>query len=187
MVKIREIEIHSTFKGDIMIQRSDGTIVVFDEKNSDFTNELYAFIARHFPGAMKALLQSYKRHRPNLPLFKYKVVSRFLRCNLGGHDNMLDFESDGQINLEFVPCPLRGECEHENVICRPKSDHPLTPMEFKVMRGFYDKKSVKEIADLLGMAENTCKKHKQNALNKTECGNLVEFIRYADSHNLFNR
>ncbi len=100
---------------------------------------------------------------------------------------MFDFESDGKINLEFVPCPLRGECEHENVICRPQFGHPLSPTEFKVMQGFYNKMSVKEIADSLFIAENTCRKHKQNAMRKTECHTEPDFIRYANDHNLFGK
>lgn len=188
MAKIGEIEIHSTFKGDIIIQRPDGSVAVYDEKSDkDFTDELYDIIASRYPDAMKTLYDLYKRSKANFPHFKYKIVSRFLRCNLGGYDNKMDFESNGKINLELVPCPLRGECEHEKVICRPMPRHTLSVREYEVMSLIYKGLTIKDIAHALCIAESTCKTHKRNAMDKTGNHTEADFIRYADDIGLFNR
>lgn len=54
-------------------------------------------------------------------------VDRFVRCNFSARDMMPDLNS-GLLDLEEVPCHLRGVCEHEGVICKPKIS-PLTPCE----------------------------------------------------------
>ncbi len=187
MHKIQKMEVHTTFLGDIILQDIGGSIVVYDETNKEFTDKLYDLIAFRYPDAMKALHLLYKKSKLNLPLFRYKVVSRFLRCNLGGYDNKPDFDSDGTINLEFVPCPLRKECEYENIICRPLPQHPLSPREFEVMKHFYNRAPIKEIAATLSISENTCNTHKQNAMRKLDCHSMPDFMRYAETNNLFER
>jgi DNA-binding CsgD family transcriptional regulator len=185
MKKNRKLEVQSTFAGNIMLQDTDGNIVMYDETHKDLTDDIYDLIASHYPSALKALQLLYKGSRPNAPFFRYKVVSRFLKCNLGVYDTNWDIEPDGAINLEFVSCPLRGECVHENVICRPQLHNPLSRMEFKVMKHLYYGKSLKEIAEILSIAENTCKSHKYSAMRKVNCGRFPDFVRYAGDNNLF--
>jgi DNA-binding CsgD family transcriptional regulator len=187
MYKITQLEVHTTFLGDIILQGMDGNIVVYDETKKEFTDKMYDLIAFRYPDAMKALHVLYRKSKPNFPLFRYKIVSRFLRCNLGGYDNELDFEPDGTINLESVPCPLRKECEHENVICRPQSQHPLSPREFEVMQYLHGGDSFELIAERLYISVDTCRTHKQNAMRKLKCHSMPEFMRYAKDNNLFDR
>ena len=179
------MEVHSTFVGDIIIQATDKECVVYTETNREFTNDVYDIIESRFPEAMKALDRLYKKSKPNLPHFRYKIVSRFLRCNLGGYDNKLDFESDGTVNLELVSCPLRGECEHENIICRPKAHNPMSQREFEVMRYIYSGYGILHIANELNISEHTCKTHKQNAMKKLDCHSIQDFMRYAEVNNIF--
>lgn len=181
-----KLEVHTSSQGHVFLQSTDGNISVYDESKQKFTDEIYDLIASEYPNALAALHGLYKKHRPNFSYFKYKVVSRFLRCNMGGYDDKLDFDSNNVINLEMVPCPLRGECDYENTICKPRRKHLLSPREYDVMKLFYVGKTVKEIAATIHIAENTCNTHKHNAMKKANCHSMTDFMRYAESYHLFD-
>lgn len=181
-----KLEVHTSSKGHVFLQNTDGNVSVYDEASQKFTDEIYDLIASEYPDALTALSGLYKKSKPNFPHFKYKVVSRFLRCNMGGYDDKLDLDSNGIINLELVTCPLRGECEYENIICKPRRKHLLSPREYDVMKLFCEGKTAKEIAAILYIAEHTCNKHKQNAKKKAGSSSMADFMHYAESHHLFD-
>lgn len=52
-----------------------------------------------------------------------RALEHFVRCNFGMLDGTADICGE-RMELEEVPCPLRGFCKHENVICKPKLTIP---------------------------------------------------------------
>lgn len=82
--------------------------------NTDIVDELHNVIKTRFPEGYAALAKLYRRNT-------FKMVERFIRCNFGEHDLLTqDIEHD-ILHFEEVRCPLRGMCEFERVICRPKT------------------------------------------------------------------
>lgn len=83
---------------------------------------ILAIICRVYPAAEARLQQMFERSQPNRRFKSYKVVERFIRCNMGA-DNLQRCDIDGgRLNLEDVPCPLRGVCDCEGVVCRPRAN-----------------------------------------------------------------
>jgi hypothetical protein len=75
-----------------------------------------------------------------------RALERFVRCNFGLLDGTADICGE-RMELEEVPCPLRGFCKHENVICKPKLTLPYSQAQIyeKMMEG----KGSEEIAEEL--------------------------------------
>lgn len=81
---------------------------------------LYGVIRGCF-GEAFARCQSYARVlcRQNAGLVMFHTVDRFVRCNFSNRDLHPDICA-GRMELEDVPCHLRGVCPDERVICKPK-------------------------------------------------------------------
>lgn len=52
------------------------------------------------------------------PNDKYKRLEQFVKCRFGGLDYQADMSTDGLQDGEFWPCPLRGSCASEGVLCK---------------------------------------------------------------------
>ncbi len=185
MAKISKLEVHNTFSGSIVLQYEDGRVIKYDETNKEFTDEMFDLIGIYYSEAMETLRKLYKKSISNPQYFRYRVVSRFLRCNMGGYDDKLDFDAEDRMNLEIVPCPLRKECEHEGIICQPKLKHPLSRQQYTIMGMIYNNIPIKDIAHRLSIAETTCKTHKQSAMKRLGCNSLQDFMHHARTNKLF--
>ena len=170
--------------GDLLIH--DGSSVrTYCEEDSKITDELYAVIERDYPEAFSALQSLYKRSIANLTYFKYRVVHRFVRCNFGRFDDVSDVDANGNLNFDFVDCPIRCECPYHRVICGPKFNTKLSIREIEIMRHLCDGKSPAETADILCLSESTVATHRRNAYRRAGVNSLAEFTRYAEIHHLF--
>ena len=52
------------------------------------------------------------------PNSKYKRLEQFVKCRFGGLDYQADMSSEGVQDGEWWPCPLRGKCASEGVLCK---------------------------------------------------------------------
>ena len=138
-----------------------------------------------YPQASEALDECYAKSELNTPLFKFKRVRRFCKCNFGTLDHTKIDVSDGIFHLEYVSCPLRGECPYECRICKPTMNTKLSTAEKRVMRLVCDGKSNIEIADELYLSPNTVKRHISTSYIKTNTRNRAEFIKYANDNSIF--
>ncbi|MFI3263645.1 MAG: helix-turn-helix transcriptional regulator [Rikenellaceae bacterium] len=136
--------------------------------------------------AYTALSRIYKNAKANLIHYEFLIVSRFIRCNCGVIDNVLDVDDMGNLHYEQVACPLRGICKHENVVCNPKFETSLTPGELRVMELMAKGVNRNEIAKKLNLSEHTINNHVRHAMNKLHLHKMVDFINYAHRNNLFN-
>lgn len=79
------------------------------EQDYEFVTLIANLIEKFYPKAYIALASEYAKSKANLPLFRYRIVSRFCRCNFGNIDNIIDIDAS-TFHFEHVLCPLRGEC-----------------------------------------------------------------------------
>ena len=71
------------------------------------------------------------------PTSEWKRLEQFATCRLGGLDYNDDITPDGKIqDGEYWPCPNRGSCQYEGVICKLPviNNHRLTTDEIKLMQ-----------------------------------------------------
>lgn len=124
---------------------------ILTESHTELINEIDMFMQKMCSEAWKRCNQiarqesHFKDHRDQ----KFKAVSRFIRCNFGVRDNFnLDYDGN-YFSFEEVPCPLRGLCKHENVVCKPK----LTALAKKALQDVsmvIEGYEPKQIAELTG-------------------------------------
>lgn len=151
---------------------------------SDIVRVVYDKIAEFYPDAFKALNKEYARLMDE-KYKRFRIVNRFLKCNFGCIDQTIDLNEQGEFRFECVPCPLRGECKYENVICCPKFDSRISDAEMRVLRYLYRNRDRADIADILCLSEHTVKNHIRNAFARIGVHSQSEFIEYANRNNLF--
>lgn len=173
------------FEGEVWVRHVNGVTARMTEQDTDLIRELDDMISRLFPKAHEALQIIYRESSSNIWYYRFRIVSRFIRCNRSNLDHVPDVSSDGRLNLESVACPMRGECPYEDVVCRPSFDKALSPAEFRVMERLYDGCSESEIADALFLSVFTVRTHVRNALSRLGLRSRAEFMKYAASNNLF--
>ena len=88
-------------------------------------------------------------------------------------------------HFEHVFCPLRGECKFENIVCHPEFESHISKAEKRILERWYRGESKEEIADALFLSIHTINNHIRNAFQRLNIHNKAEFVRFADSNNLF--
>jgi DNA-binding CsgD family transcriptional regulator len=113
-------------------------------------------------------------------------LEKFATCNLGGFDNVPDFDRDGNIRFEYWDCGMRGKCPHEFKRCKPDciiKTH-LSKREVEIVKLTAQGLQNKEIADKLNIAESTVPTHETNIRAKLNLSNRSEVTRWAINNNL---
>lgn len=174
-----------TFNNEVWFRLPNGVSDRLTESHIEIIASTLDRIEKFYPQAYYALCKEYERCKPNLQFFRYRVVSRFCRCNFGNIDNVPDIDVSGRFNFEHVSCPLRGECRFEYVICHPAFDHQITDAEMRVLRLWYMGKRKEDIAEELYLSIHTVNNHIRNAFVRLGIHEKAEFIKYAETHNLF--
>ena len=114
---LRNIEFYNTPSGEVVISEAHKPIRVLEESDTELINELLDIIRDRFPLSYKRLSENYTRSEKNIAHYNFRMVKRFLRCNMGEYDqNHLDIDQNGIFHFEEVRCPLRGECRDECII-----------------------------------------------------------------------
>lgn len=167
-----------------MIHSLDGVRLL---KLSDrkFVTEMLRTIEEFYPEALTALSKTFDRNRMAPALFEFNIVKRFIKCNWGKFDSVMDIDQFGNLNFEEVECPLRGECSLEGVVCKPKFNSRLSEREQEIMNLFYLNNSVEDIANKLCISTETVRTHKRNAFKRVNVHSLPEFFLYSKQNHLF--
>lgn len=173
-----------SYEGEVWI-RQDGILFRLTESNTDVIDYMIELVSTFYPKAYTALCNTYKGCAMNKWYYRFRIVSRFIRCNFAQLDNIPDISDNSRCSFEFVPCPLRGECKLECVVCRPEFDHKLSAAEPPVMHLWFDGKSPDEIAEQLCLSPHTIHNHIRHAYERTGVHSRGEFIKYATQNNLF--
>lgn len=179
MARLSCIEFYNTPEGDIMLKEVGRPARPFTEADRELTAELLALVRDRYPKAHAALMELYSKSTMNRPYFEYRAVHRFVRCNFGGYDqNRIDIDHRGALQFEEVSCPLRGECRHEGVICRPELETRLTEREMEVFRLIAANLRTEDIAEELNISPRTVNRHRENIKAKTGTRSVAEMITY---------
>lgn len=180
-------EFYITPNGGIMIHDDKG-VHELTQKDRQFISEMIMRIGDFYPDALAALSREYDPRHINVPYYEYSIVSRFIRCNWGRYDSIIDIDQFGFFNFEVVDCPLRGsgDCKLDGIVCRPKFNSNLSDREMEVMKYYYRGLRAEQIADKICISVETVRTHKRNVFKRTGTCSLAEFLLYAKNNNLFN-
>lgn len=165
----------------ISLISSEGKVLPFDQ----LVEELAEEIAACYPEAYSALVNHYAGSKLNHTYFLRRIVARFVKCNFSPADDKPDIKNGSFCNFEYVPCPLRGECHLEGIVCGPKFAQGLRRAEIIVMEKWYEGWNEDEIAESLHLSPFTVHNHIRNAYRRLGVHSRSEFIKYAIDHNLF--
>lgn len=179
------IEFYNTPEGDVMMKELAQPVIVLKDTNRPTIEHMLTIIRDRYPKAHARLMKLYSSSTMNRWYYEFQVVHRFIRCNFGEYDQYnLDINKDGQFVFEEVKCPLRGECEHENVICRPELDTALTERELEVFRLIASNLQTDDIAAELRISPCTVNRHRENIKAKIGVKNIGEMISFWNINHL---
>lgn len=165
--------------GTVYVKPFDKPMFVYDVDCRQITNELISYIRDLYPGAFAALSSLYSKSERNKDFFMFKIVHRFIRCNFGENDTLsYDINQLGAMCIEEVRCPIRGECIHEGVICKPALQSKLSPREEEVGRLLGTGLSNIEVAEELGISICTMHRHIANIKARLHFKNTNQIINY---------
>lgn len=160
-------EFYTTPAGEIAIVSENNETTYYTNSNHELTERLLVYIKEYYPKAVKALEEEYKKSINNKRFFEYKIVHRWLRCNCGTFDTLSEDYEGGEIHVEQVPCPLRGECKLEGIVCMAKKKSIITERQMEIVKLLNSGRIAKEVAVDLGISVHTVNKTVQNIKKRT--------------------
>ena len=182
------IEFYTTPSGDVEIKADNKSVVTLNQSGNEqvrFINSFIEMMKEFYTEAYSALSELYTASSPNPIAYRFRIVSRFIRCNQGEYDSSkMDIDEFGRFNFEEVKCPLRGECKLEGICCRPKFNTTLSDRELEVLRLTVDNKSTNEIAEQLFISHHTVNNHRRNIHIKTKTSSIAMLVKYWYDNNL---
>lgn len=102
------------------------------------------------------------------PSSNIRRLEQFAKCRFGGLDFQGDIK-DGQLQEgEYWPCPKRGKCEAEGILCKLPSfnNQQLSNQDIKLLQLMATNKKNEVIADDLQISFGTLHKLKKNLYEK---------------------
>lgn len=154
---MRAIEFYTTPSGEVTIKEQGQPERQLKESDTDFIQSFLEILEEFYPEAYAALRKYYARYDGNKCYRDFLAVRRFIKCNFGLYDNMIDVDENWNFKFEFVGCPLRGECDGFKKICEPKFNSTLSDSQLRVMELCYYGKKDEEIAETLFISSHTVK------------------------------
>ena len=144
------IEFYTSPDGFVYFKKQGEETKRLTKFHTDVIDKILDIIKQRSPESYAAL---YKMYRHNA----FRIVERFVRCNFGEHDLLTqDIEND-ILHFEEVRCPLRGICELEGVICKPKSMVNLSKCEREIANLYLEGLTFAQIAKHLNKNAQTVK------------------------------
>lgn len=179
MDSLTNVEFYNSPDGDVFMKRPNLPVIVFSNDDRKIIECMLVLINDRYPEAFARLSLIYSKYERNRLNYEFKMVHRFCRCNFGEYDqNQMDIDSTGRFNFEEVRCPLRGECPHECVICKPKLNTKLTERELEVMQYIAEGLQSQQIADELNISVCTINRHRENIKAKLSLKTIGEVVNY---------
>ena len=185
---MEEIEFYA-FDDEIWCRFNNGKNVRITEHSIEIVDKLFDMICNNYKDAYESLKDLYGNSHPNLPYYKYRVVSRFIRCNFSRLDttyrDIENYAGNIRMNMEKIECPLRGECKYDGRICMSAFDSRMTEIELKVAKLFFEGKRKEEIAKEVILSPETINNHIRRIYKKLGVHSEAEFVKYVAAHKLF--
>lgn len=182
---MKPIEFYSTPEGEVILRPLGETERLLQETDTDFINTFLFVLREFYTEAHNALMDIYSRSEQNKRYRDFLCVRRFIKCNLGIYDNIVDIDEDWNFNFEFVCCPLRGECKYDKILCQPRFNSNLSERQLQIMKMLYDGVPDDIISEKLFISVTTVQNHRKNVFRKLGIHSTSEFLRYAHKNKLF--
>lgn len=183
-MEVRRIEFYNTPTKEIFYQDGDGQHEL-TENSYDIIEQLLEIVNDNYIDAYKSLEQIYKKSKPNVRFYRFKMVSRFIRCNCGEMDTFkFDIDENGCLHLEQVKCPLRGtgDCKYENVLCMPKKYNKIKGRQLEIAEALANGLKNQEIADKYFISINTVRNIIQQIKYKIGVKNTGQIVTWYNSN-----
>jgi hypothetical protein len=102
------------------------------------------------------------------PNSQIKRTEQFAKCRFGGLDFKADIENGELQDGEYWPCPNRGNCPHEGVLCKLPivNGERLSDQDIKLIQESTTDKTNEVIAEELGMPMGSYHKSKRKLHKK---------------------
>lgn len=137
---MEKVEFRVTADGRVMYRIAGKEEKRLTKFTKDIVEPMTALIHDRFPECYARLATIYRKNVT-------KMVDRFVRCNFGEEDLLSDDVEHDLLHFEEVRCPLRGICEDERVICKPKTLVNLSNGERTVTKLYLNGHSLDDIAE----------------------------------------
>lgn len=151
---------------EILMRIDGGAIVPLDyteELHKTIIMRLFNKVRENYSDCFKALHALYSLSAQ----YHYMLVRRFVKCNLSELDSIPDFDdNDFEFHFEIVPCPMRGECKLEGIVCNPKLNSSLSEKEMAVANLIAENLTDAEIANTLHIPVETVSSRRKAILKK---------------------
>ena len=179
---IRDYEFFTSPNGDVFIEQEDGSVILLKEEggaNRAFIEEMMDRLATYYPEAFNRLKDIYGRYANNRWHHEFLIVHRFIRCNFSAYDyQTMDIDECGRFRFEEVRCPIRCECPHKGVICKPRFNSCLSYREKEVLALVAKHLNKEEIGDALHISPYTVANHIRHIYEKTGKHSEAELVEY---------
>lgn len=179
---LHNIEFSDLPNGEVEVRPDMAIPYVLTPECRDFVKAFLARIREDYPEAYKALAKRYIKSVANAEYYEFRIARGFIKCNFARLDNKMDIDEQGAFNLEFIQCPLSGECPEWKIVCQPKFNTSISEAEKRVLVLIAQGRLTHEIADLLYLSPKTVENHTNNMLRKLGVHNNAALVNYYHTH-----
>lgn len=179
-MSLKNIEFVQCVDNGLLHYKQGMELRLFNENSKAAIHTIIEIVREEYPAAYTRLNKLYGSH----PHPQYLVARRFAKCNLSLFDSVSDIDGDGKMHLEFVPCPLRGECLDEGVICRPKPNTSFSDRHLEVIGLIAKGLTDVQVGDRLYISPLTVKVHVKAMLKLSGATNRTALVDYCRAKNL---
>lgn len=177
-MNLKNIEFNGTPDGEVEVRVEGKYSFTLQPKDREFISSFIDLLIDKQPIAYKALCKRYEKSKLNIEWYEFLIVRGYVKCNFIVLDNHLDIDENGNLNTEFILCPLTGECKECGHICNSPANTELSDREIQVLRLIKDGYDNYAIADQLYISINTVHNHRNNILKKLGKTNTAELVSY---------
>ena len=168
--------------GEVEIRTAGEVPYILDVQYRGFIELMIGFISNTYPVAFLNLKARYQRSEANTHYFEMLIVRGFIKCNFEELNNKHHIDEAEKMSLQYVHCPLSGECKEWRETCQPMRKTPISDAELRVLRLIADGKQTIDIADELYLSPKTVENHTHNMLRKLGVHNNASLTSYYHTH-----
>ena len=175
------IEFRNDQRGNVYYQEDEQPEKRFTKFNSEIIDFILKEVSQRFPPCYARLIELYRSAAPTER--KFIMAVRFIKCNFGADDYLTMDIEDKEFNFEEVKCPLRGFCQDEGIICKPRGLVCLPPEEKKTAKLYIKGYTFREIAQILDKSPATVKVQLcriKDKLGVKNCREIIKYLRFSN-------
>ena len=110
---MKPIEFYTTPEGEVTMRPLGEAERQLRESDTEFIQAFLEILREFYTEAYTALMEIYSKSSENKRYRDFLAVRRFIKCNFGLYDNVIDIDENWNFRFEFVGCPLRRDAQKE--------------------------------------------------------------------------